>query len=138
VNYTAGSVQLLDPSLQASNVPIEISVEDNAVFGQQNRRFTGVNVMHQFSDNFTLGGTLLNLNERPLTQKSNYGTEAVNNTIFGFNTNLTTSLPFLTRWANYLPNVKTAVPSMLSLRGEVAFLAPGAPRNADFRGETTT
>lgn len=27
---------------------------------------------------------------------------------------------------------------MLSLRGEVAFLAPGAPRNADFRGETTT
>ena len=138
VNYTAGSVQLLDPSLQASNVPIEISVEDNAVFGQQNRRFTGVNVMHQFSDNFILGGTLLNLNERPLTQKSNYGTEAVNNTIFGFNTNLTTSLPFLTRWANYLPNVKTAVPSMLSLRGEVAFLVPGAPRNADFRGETTT
>jgi cell surface protein SprA len=48
VNYTAGSVQLLDPSLQASNVPIEISVEDNAVFGQQNKRFTGVNVMHQF------------------------------------------------------------------------------------------
>lgn len=138
VNYNAGTVQLLDPSLQASNIPIEISVEDNAVFGQQNRRFTGVNIQHQFTDNISLGGTLLNLNERPLTQKSNYGTEAVNNTIFGFNTNMTTSLPFLTRWANYLPNLKTEVPSMLSLRGEVAFLAPGAPRNADFRGETTT
>ncbi len=138
VNYTAGTVQLLDPSLQASNVPIEISVEDNAVFGQQNRRFTGVNVQHRFSDDFVLGGSLLNLNERPLTQKSNYGTEAVNNTIFGFNANYATEVPFLTRLANELPNVNTSVPSMLSVRAEMAFLKPGAPRNADFRGETTT
>jgi len=138
VNYQAGTVQLLDPSLQASNVPIEISVEDNAVFGQQNRRFTGVNVLHQFSDKFSLGGSLVNLNERPMTQKSNYGIEPVNNTIFGFNTNYTAEIPFLTRLANYLPNIETTVPSMVSLRGEMAFLKPGAPRNADFRGETTT
>lgn len=138
VNYTAGTVQLLDPSLQASNVPIEISVEDNAVFGQQNRRFSGVNVQHRFSEDFVLGGSLLNLNERPLTQKSNYGTEAVNNTIFGFNANYSTELPFLTRWANELPHVETTVPSMLSVRAEMAFLKPGAPRNADFRGEVTT
>lgn len=138
VNYTAGTVQLLDPSLQASNVPIEISVEDNAVFGQQNRRFTGVNIQHQFSDNFLLGGSFLNLNERPLTQKSNYGTEAVNNSILGFNTNFSKEIPFLTRLVNYLPNVETRVPSTLSLRAEMAFLKPGAPRNADFRGETTT
>ena len=121
VNYTAGTVQLLDPSLQASNVPIEISVEDNAVFGQQNRRFSGVNVQHRFSEDFVLGGSLLNLNERPLTQKSNYGTEAVNNTIFGFNANYSTELPFLTRWANELPHVETTVPSMLSVRAEMAF-----------------
>ena len=138
VNYQAGTVQILDPSLQASNTPINISVENNAVFGQQTRRFTGVNVEHQFNENFVLGATLLNLNERPLTQKANFGVEPVNNTIFGLNGNFSTEVPFLTRLANMLPNVDTDVASNVSLRGEVAFLKPNAPDNANFRGETTS
>ncbi|MCL6267306.1 cell surface protein SprA [Flagellimonas myxillae] len=138
VNYQAGTVQILDPSLAASNTPINISVENNAVFGQQTRRFTGVNVEHKFNEKFVLGGTVLNLNERPLTQKSNFGVEPVNNTIFGLNGNFSTELPFLTRLANKLPNIDTDVPSNLSLRGEVAFLKPNSPKNADFQGETTT
>jgi cell surface protein SprA len=138
VNYQAGTVQILDPSLEASNTPINISVENNAVFGQQTRRFTGVNVEHQFNENFVLGATLLNLNERPLTQKSNFGLEPVNNTIFGLNGNFSTEVPFLTRMVNKLPNIDTDVPSNLSLRGEVAFLKPNSPKNADFQGETTT
>jgi len=138
VNYQAGTVQILDPSLEASNVPINISVENNSVFGQQTRRFTGVNVEHQVNKNFVLGGTLLNLNERPLTQKSNFGVEPVNNTIYGFNGNFSTEIPFLTRMVNKLPNIDTDVPSNLSLRGEVAWLKPGSPKNADFEGETTT
>ncbi|PXX28885.1 cell surface protein SprA [Arenibacter sp. ARW7G5Y1] len=138
VNYQSGTVQILDPSLEASNTPINISVENNAVFGQQTRRFTGVNVEHQFNKNFVLGGTLLNLNEKPLTQKSNYGIEPVNNTIFGLNSNFSTEVPFLTRLANKLPNIDTDVPSNLSVRGEVAFLSPSSPKNADFEGETTT
>ncbi len=138
VNYQAGTVQILDPSLEASNTPINISVENNAVFGQQTRRFTGVNVEHQVNENFVLGATMLNLNERPLTQKSNFGVEPVNNTIFGFNGNFSTEIPFLTRLVNMLPNIDTDVPSNLSLRGEVAFLKPNSPKNADFMGETTT
>lgn len=138
VNYQAGTVQILDPSLEASNTPISISVENNAVFGQQTRRFTGVNVEHQFNKNFVLGGTLLNLNERPLTQKSNYGVEPVNNTIFGLNGNFSTEVPWLTRMVNKLPNIDTDVPSNVSVRAEVAWLKPNSPKNADFDGETTT
>nr|WP_292961439.1 MULTISPECIES: cell surface protein SprA [unclassified Allomuricauda] len=138
VNYQAGTVQILDPSLEASDTPINISVENNAVFGQQTRRFAGVNVEHQFNENFMLGGTLLNLSERPLTQKSNYGSESVNNTIFGLNGNFSTEMPFMTRLVNKLPNIDTDVPSNLSLRGEVAYLIPNSPSSADFDGETTT
>ncbi|CAM4277613.1 cell surface protein SprA [Zobellia roscoffensis] len=138
VNYQAGTVQILDPSLEASNTPINISVENNAVFGQQTRRFTGVNVEHQFNKNFVLGATLLNLNERPLTQKSNFGVEPVNNTVFGINGNFSTEVPFLTRLVNKLPNIDTDVPSNISVRGEVAWLKPNSPKNADFQGETTT
>lgn len=138
VNYQAGTVQILDPSLQASNTPINISVENNAVFGQQTRRFTGFNVEHEFNKNFILGGTFQNLHERPLTQKSNYGVEPVNNSIFGLNANFSTEVPFLTRLVNKLPNIDTDVASNVSVRGEAAYLNPNSPKNADFQGETTT
>ena len=138
VNYTAGTVQILDEALKASNTPIEVSTENNAVFGQQTRRFTGINIEHKFNDNFVLGGTLLNLNERPITQKANFGTEPINNTIFGLNGNYSTKVPFLTRLANKLPNIDTDVESNLSLRGEFAYLAPGSPKGTNFNGEATS
>jgi cell surface protein SprA len=137
VNYQLGRVEILDEALQASNTPIDVSVENNAVFGQQTRRFTGINIEHQFNENFVLGATLLNLNERPITQKANFNSEPINNTIFGFNGNYSTEVPFLTRLANKLPNIDTDVPSNLSVRGEFAYLLPGAPKGTDFDGEAT-
>jgi cell surface protein SprA len=137
VNYQLGRVEILDEALKASNTPINVSVENNAVFGQQTRRFSGINVEHQFNENFVLGATLLNLNERPITQKANFDTEPINNTIFGFNGNYSTEVPFLTRLANKLPNIDTDVPSNISLRGEFAYLLPGAPNGTDFNGEAT-
>jgi len=138
VNYQLGKVQILDPSLQASNTPIEISVENNSVFGQQTRRFWGVNVEHKFNKNFLIGATLLNLSEKPFTNKTNYGQESINNSIFGFNTNYSTEVPFLTRLVNKLPNIDTDVPSNLSFRGEIAYLKPGASKADQFNGEATT
>jgi cell surface protein SprA len=41
----------------------------------------GVNVEHKISDNF-LVGELFQMSERPFTQKSSFGQESVNNTIF--------------------------------------------------------
>ena len=137
VNYQIGRVYIIDEALKSSNIPINVSTENNAVFGQQTRRFTGVNVEHQFNENFVLGATLLNLNERPITQKANYNTEPINNTIFGFNGNYSTEVPFFTRLVNKLPNIDTDAPSNLSVRGEFAYLAPGAPKGTDFNNEAT-
>ncbi|HKK12513.1 MAG TPA: cell surface protein SprA, partial [Flavobacteriaceae bacterium] len=137
VNYQLGRVQILDEALKASNTPINVSVENNAVFGQQTRRFSGVNIEHQFNENFVLGATLLNLSERPITQKANYNSESINNTIFGLNGNFSTEVPFLTRLVNKLPNIDTDVASNLSVRGEFAYLAPGAPKRTNFNNEAT-
>jgi len=138
VNYQLGRVNILDESLLASNTPIQVSTENNAVFGQQTKRFTGVNIEHKFSDDFIIGGTYLNLNERPITQKSSYDFEPINNTLLGFNLNYSTELPFLTRMVNKLPNIDTDVPSNLSIRAEGAYLIAGAPKGADFDGRVTT
>ncbi|MFD2552068.1 cell surface protein SprA [Bizionia sediminis] len=138
VNYQAGTVQILDEALKASNTPIQVSTENNAVFGQQTKRFTAINVEHKFNENFVLGGTWLHLNERPITQKANYSQEPINNHIFGLNGNYSTEVPFLTRLVNKLPNIDTDVMSNVSLRGEFAYLAPGSPKGTDFQGEATT
>lgn len=138
VNYQAGRVQILDPALLASNTPIEVSLENNSVFGQQTRRFYGVNVEHKFNDKFLLGATYLRLTERPFTQKSDYNQESVNNTIVGVNTNFSTEVPFLTRLVNKIPNVQSEVPSNLSFRGEFAYLFPNAPKASQFNGEPTS
>ena len=137
VNYQAGRVQILDPSLQASNTPIQVSVENNSTFGQQTRRFMGFTVEHKISEKFTVGGTFLKMTERPLTQKSSFGQESVNNTIYGLNTNFSTEVPFFTRMVNKLPFMDTDVPSNISFRGEIAFLKPDTPKADQFQGEAT-
>ncbi|WP_452221094.1 T9SS outer membrane translocon Sov/SprA [Lacinutrix salivirga] len=138
VNYQLGRVQILDEALKASNTPIQVSTENNSIFGQQTKRFTGLNVEHQFNENFVMGATYLNLNERPITQKANYNSEPINNTILGLNGNFSTEVPFLTRLVNKLPNIDTDVPSNLSIRGDFAYLLPGAPKGTDFNGEATS
>lgn len=137
VNYQLGRVQILDPALQASNTPISVSLENNSIFGQQTKRFFGVYAEHKISDKFLLGATFLKLTERPFTQKSSFGQEAVNNSMFGFNGNYSTEVPFFTRLVNKLPNIDTDAPSNLSIRGEVAFLKPDNPKGNSFRGEST-
>ena len=137
VNYQLGRVQILDASLQASNTPISVSLENNSIFGQQTKRFFGVYVEHKISDKFLLGATFLKLNERPFTQKSSFGQETVNNSMFGFNGNYSSEIPFFTRLVNKLPNMDTDVPSNLSVRGEIAFLEPDDPKGNSFQGEST-
>ena len=137
VNYQQGTVQIIDPTIENSNLPIQVSVENNLIFGGQSRRFMGVNVEHKFSDKFVVGTSLINMHERPYTRKANYGQEPVNNTIFGFGGSYSTELPFLTRLLNKVPSLQSDVASNLSVRGEMAFLRPSSPRSSDFDGEAT-
>ena len=138
VDYLAGKVQIIDPGLQASGVPISVSTENNAVFNQQRKTFMGIDVEHRFSDDFVLGGTLLNVEERPLTPKVNFGSEPINNTMLGLNVDYATEVPYFTKLANKLPFIDTDVPSNLSVRADMAYLMPGTPSGIDVAGAATS
>ena len=71
VNYQAGRVMILDENLKNSNTPIDISPSNFLI----SKRFSGINIEHKFNDNFFVGGSLMNLSERSITQKANYGVE---------------------------------------------------------------
>ena len=138
VNYQAGRVEIINPALKASNVPIQVRVEQNDLFQQTTKIFTGIDIQHQFNENFTIGATYLKLKEKPITWKSDYGYEPLNNRLFGFNGNFSSKVNFLTKWINYLPNIKTDAESRLALRTEFAYLKPGLAEVSHIDGEAAT
>lgn len=138
VDYLQGRVQIIDPGLQASGTPISVSTENNAVFNQQRKTFMGIDVEHQFSENFVLGATVLNVMERPLTPKINFGSEPINNTMLGLNVDFSSEVPYFTKLANKLPFVDTDVASNISVRADMAYLLPGTPSGIDVTGAATS
>ena len=138
VDYKLGRVQIIDPGLQASGVPIQVAVENNSVFNQQRKTFMGIDVEHKFSDDLIVGATILNVNERPLTPKVNYGAEPIDNTMLGFTIDYSTEVPFFTKLANKLPFVDTDAPSNLSVKADMAYLLPGTPSGIDVAGSATS
>ncbi|WP_255402316.1 cell surface protein SprA [Tenacibaculum sp. SG-28] len=138
VDYQLGRVQILDPGLEASGVPINATVENNTFFNQQRKTFIGVDVEHRFSEDFTLGGTFLNVSEKPITPKVNFGGEPINNVMLGLNLDYSSEVPYLTKLANKLPFVETDVVSNVSVRADMAYLLPGSPSGIDVNGTATS
>ena len=125
VDYQLGRVKIINEQLKSSGAAINISLENQSTFNLQKKRFMGVNVEHRFSDKWMLGGTVINYQERPITQKIQFGSEPVNNTVFGLNTQYNSKSDFLTRLTNKIPGIKTDTESNINFQAEGAYLMPG-------------
>ncbi len=138
VDYLAGRVQIINPSIEASGAPVQVSVENNTLFNQQRKSYIGFDVEHIFSEKLLMTGTFINVNETPVTQKTSYGQDPVNNSMFGLTMNYDTEVPLLTKLVNKLPFQDTDAPSHFSLRGDFAYLQPGTSKATEIDGEATT
>lgn len=125
VDYNLGRVTILNQGLLESGTPIKISLENNSMFNVNRRTLLGTHLDYVISDNFSIGGTILHLSEKPLTNKVNIGNEPISNTIWGIDGRYTTELPFLTKMIDALPLIQTKAPSKVELSGEFAHLIPG-------------
>ncbi len=136
VNYSMGTVSITNQGVLNSGTPINISLENQSTYGMNDQRMFGLNLDYKFSENFNIGATVLNLNERPITQKVNYGNEPINNTIWGMNANYKTALPFVTKAVNLMSFHSTTTESNLQLAGEFAHFIPGHSRAIGKEGTT--
>lgn len=125
VDYMLGTVNIINETVKQSGQAINISLENQLTFNTQRKRFLGLNLERRFNEHLTVGTTVVNYAETPLTQKVNYGQEAVNNTMAGFNILYNNELPFLTRLTDKIPFVNTETPSNLNFLAEGAYLLPG-------------
>ncbi len=127
VDYNMGVVRILDEVALESNSPISVSLESQSFFNMQRKSLIGTNLEYAFSDKFAIGGTVLHLSEKPLTQKVNYGNEPISNTIWGLNGSYKTDWQWLTSMVDKIPLIEATAPSSVAFSGEVAQMIPGHP-----------
>lgn len=131
VDYLLGTVNIINEAIKQSGQAINISLENQMTFNTQRKRFMGLNLERQFNEHLLVGATVVNYSETPLTQKVNYGQEAVNNTMAGFNVMYNNELPFLTRLTDKIPLINTEAPSNINFAAEGAYLIPGQNKGMD-------
>ena len=125
VDYMLGRVTIINEGILNSGVPIKISLENNSMFGIQNKTLIGIHADYEINKDFMLGATMLRLTERPYTQKINTGEEPISNTIWGLDANYQTEAPWLTKVVDWLPLIETKAKSRLIATAEFAHLIPG-------------
>ncbi|NOY50897.1 MAG: cell surface protein SprA [Chlorobi bacterium] len=128
VDYTLGRVKIINEGVLNSGVPINVSLESNSMFNVQQKRMMGVHVDHEINKDFHIGGTLINLHERPLTQKVNYGDDPISNTIWGLDLSYGIESRWLTNMINKLPGISSNQISKINIDGEFAQFIPGTSR----------
>lgn len=125
VDYTTGRVKILNESILQSGQNVNVSFEDNALFSFQNRTMLAARFDYDFSKDVRVGATIMNLFERPLTQKVNFGDDPINNKVYGFDFNISKDAPWMTKFLDKLPLISTKEPSSITAQAEVALLQTG-------------
>lgn len=134
VDYNIGRVRILNQALLSSGQPIRIKLENSELFGLQQRTLFGTHLDYRVNNKLNLGGTIMNLTEKPLTAKVNIGEEPISNTMWGLDATYSSDSRWLTRLVDKIPFIETKEPSSIAFSGEFANLIPGHPRSLNFAG----
>jgi len=128
VDYTLGRVKIINEGVLNSGTPINIQLENNSMFNVFSQTLLGTHIDYKVNKDLLLGATILNLYERPITQKTNYGDEPISNTIWGASLNYQKESGFITKMVDKLPFYSTKTPSKLRVDAEFAQFIPGHSR----------
>ncbi|MFK8044484.1 MAG: cell surface protein SprA [Crocinitomicaceae bacterium] len=128
VDYNLGRVKILNEGILESQTPIKVQLESNSGFGFQQKSLVGAHFNYEFNKDFNLGATVMNLTEKPVTQKVNIGSEPVSNTVLGADLRYRAEVPFITKMVDFLPVISTKEKSFVTASGEFAYLIPGTQR----------
>ncbi len=125
VDYSMGTVTILNESLLESGTSIDVNLESQSLFSMQRKTLLGTHLEYQVNRDFTIGGTIMHLSEKPLTTKVSMGDEPISNTIWGGNFAYKHESNRITSWLDRLPLLNLSAPSSYTISGEFAQLIPG-------------
>lgn len=128
IDYNLGSVKIINQAILNSGVPVNVSYENNAAMGMQQRGFLGLRADYIASKKLSLGASMVRLSERPFFTKMNYGEDPIRNRMYSVDFSYKSEVPGVTRFLNKLPFYSTKAKSTISAYGEGAYLKPGHPK----------
>ncbi|MGI6047837.1 MAG: cell surface protein SprA [Petrimonas sp.] len=129
VDYISGTVNIINQAILDAGTPVTVSLENQSLFNMQRKTMMGLNLVYDFSKDFTVGATIMHYYEKPLTMKTTFGEESVKNTLWGLNTSFKKQSYVLTNLLDMLPFVEATAPSQLTANLEFAHMIPGHYRN---------
>lgn len=133
VDYMSGVATIINQNLLDSNSDIQVNLEERSL-GMQRKTLLGLNLSYDISKDFTIGGTIMHMYEKPLTTKTLVGDESVKNTLWGLNTSFKTESMWLTNLVDKLPFYNATQPSHISFSAEFAQMIAGHYQNDDAGG----
>ena len=125
INYTAGTVRIINQAILSSGIPVNVQFENQAAFGLQQRNYMGLRLDYLANKNFTIGATAVRLSERPYFTKMGYGEDPIRNTMIGADFSYHNELPRLNRLLDHLPFYTPTGISTITAFGEAARMIPG-------------
>ncbi|MBX3240028.1 MAG: cell surface protein SprA [Chitinophagaceae bacterium] len=125
INYSLGTVRILNQAILSSGVPVDVQFENQASFGLQQRNYMGVRLDYLANKNLTVGATAVRLSERPYFTKMGYGEDPIRNTMIGLDFSYKNEIPRLNRWLDKLPFYSPTGTSSITAFGEAAQIIPG-------------
>ena len=125
VDYTLGVVTILNQSIIDAGTAISVNLESNTLYSMQRKTMMGLNFTYDFSPDFSFGGSIMHLKEKPLTSKVAMGDEPLSNMLWGLNASWKKESQWLTNLLDKLPFVNATMPSNINLGVEFAHLIPG-------------
>ena len=125
INYDLGTLRVTNQAIINSGIPVSIQYENNQAFGFQQKNFLGLRLDYLASKKLTLGGTIVQLGERPFFIKQSYGEDPIKNRMYGADVDYRNNLPRLTKWLDKLPFYSTKAMSSVTAYAEAALLDPG-------------
>jgi cell surface protein SprA len=117
----------LNQALLSSGQTISVKLENNELFGVQQKSLYGSRFDYHVNDKLNLGGTMMHLTEQPITQNETAGEESISNTIWGFDVNYSSDSRLLTRLVDKIPLIHTKAPSSVTFRASLRNCCPAAP-----------
>jgi len=129
INYDLGTIKIINQAILNAGLPVQVSFENNATFGLQQRSYMGLRLDYQVKntakEQLSIGGTIVRLSERPFFTIVNYGEDPIRNTMYGLDASLKKDLPGVTKLLNKLPNYQTTTPTTINAYAEGAYFKPG-------------
>ncbi|MBT4576245.1 MAG: hypothetical protein HOB92_07220 [Candidatus Cloacimonetes bacterium] len=123
-DYDFGMITFLTSEAKDPDVEIKIDYQFKPIFAMDNKTILGMRADMEFNDNIKLGGTFVYQSEKVREDRPKIGNENRSIILADIDGEIDYEMPFMTKFIDWLPLIKTDVKSSVTLSGEVAMSLP--------------